>query len=156
MSKRPNETARGPEPVLIWTATNKGGDVSELPEAELGTAFALAFDEVIDSLHRFKETRHLIRGLHRSHRLEKIEEYFEAKRTAAVILIPTLWHLYEEQIRTEARLAPAPSPDPVVRSSDLRESPPWMNLKNIVERSLDALRSPTTPTLSWLRWWWTR
>ena len=76
------------------------------------------FEQLVDSLHHFKQTRHLIPELRRNHRLKEIEEYLEWKGVIAEAAIPAFWHVYEEQIRREAGLPPAPPADPLVRIAE--------------------------------------
>lgn len=133
MFKRLSEEERVSGPVLMRTrpSTKANDDPTPMSPDERREAIANRVEEMVDALCHFKDTRHLVPELHQKHRPQEIEEYLEWKRVIAEVAIPAFWHVYEEQIRREAGLPPAPPADPLVRIAEPDD------------HRVDTLRGPT-------------
>ena len=123
MFKRLAERERVSGPVLVRKrpSTKENDDPTPTSPDEQREAIANSVEEMVDALCHFKDTRHLVPDLHQKHRREEIEEYLQWKRVIAEVAIPAFWHVYEEQIRREAGLPPAPTADPLVRIAKLKD-----------------------------------
>ena len=104
----------GRGPVLI-RRSRPVPDPSALPAGEQRALLALHVEDYIESLQKFTTTNHRIPELVQTTSAAGIEEYLACHRLIAEVALPTFWRYYEDRVRQQVGLPPAPRSGPLVR-----------------------------------------